>query len=278
MTTAPEQRIREHLERRGGATEVEVLRLLRTWGHDDPTAADRRDVLRALEGAGIVVHPDLLHAEPGTTMRLTLPEGEPVEDEARGARGGFLAGARARARPRAREEDHRRRDAPAPAAARIEELEPVEIPPELPRVLTTVGATLLMASLFLPWFGADRAGIEVADLSSGWQWLSVLDVLLAVVAVTAVAQLATDALGELGARAVAVAAIVAMAATTARLVSPPDDALSGLTIEVSRKLGPFVALLALAVIVVGAAVRTSPSLSREGTVSLRGQDSGDEPN
>ncbi|MTD45889.1 hypothetical protein GKE82_16740 [Conexibacter sp. W3-3-2] len=273
MTTAPEQRIREHLERRGGATEVEVLRLLRTWGHDDPTAADRRAVLRALEAEGIAVSPELADAAPGTTMRLTLADGS--ADVARPD--GFLTRTRGRARAR-RDSDPATPEAAPTPAARPEDLEPVEIPPELPRVLTTVGAILLMASLFLPWFGADRAGIEVADLSSGWQWLSVLDVLLAVVAVTAVAQLATDALGELGARGVAVAAIVAMAATTARLVSPPDDALSGLTIEVSRKVGPFVALLALAVIVVGAAVRTSPSLSREGTVSLRGQDSGDAPN
>lgn len=277
MTTAPEQRIREHLERRGGATEVEVLRLLRTWGHDDPTAADRRAVLRALEAAGIAVSPDLADAAPGTTMRLTLADGDAAGGAAGARPGGFIARTRGRARARAESEPATPEAAPTPTA-RPEDLEPVEIPPELPRVLTTVGAILLMASLFLPWFGADRAGIEVADLSSGWQWLSVLDVLLAVVAVTAVAQLATDALGELGARGVAVAAIVAMAATTARLVSPPDDALSGLTIEVSRKVGPFVALLALAVIVVGAAVRTSPSLSREGTVSLRGQDSGDAPN
>lgn len=264
MTPAPEERIREHLERRGGTTEVEILRLLRTWGHEEPTAADRRSVARALEGAGVAVEPAVMDAEPGTTMTLSLaPKDEPKPSR-------FATVTRARARTR--EEKPPEEERPA------EPLEPVEIPEALPRLLVTGGAILLMAALFLPWFGADRGGLEITDLSSGWQWLSVLDVLLAAIAVSAVAQLATDAFGELGARAVAVAAIVGMAATTARIVSPPDDVLQGLTIEVSRKLGPFVALLALLLIVAGAAVRTSPSLSREGTVSPRGQAPEEAPN
>lgn len=247
MTTAPQDRIREHLERRGGATEVEVLRLLRTWGADDATPADRRLVADALAGAGIAVTPDLLTAAPGTTMRLTLENAPDREGATR---------AHARVKPSS-----------APA-----DDEPVEIPPELPRLFVVAGAVLLMVALFLPWFGASRGvGTEIPDLSSGWQWLSVLDVCLAAIAVLAVAQLATDGFGELGARAVAVTAIVAMAATTARLVSPPTDILPGLTVEVARKVGPFAALLALALIVVGAGLRTSPSLSREGTVLPDGQ-------
>jgi len=247
VTPAPELRIREHLERRGGATEVELERLLRTWEADVEVAADRARVARALADAGIAVTPDLLRAEPGTTMRLTLdrPEG--------------VTRARGRGEERAR------------AEAEADDAEPVEIPDALPRLLVTAGAILLMAALFLPWFSAQRGGVEIDELSSGWQWLSVLDVLLAVIAVSAVAQLATDAFGELGARIVAVASIVGMAAVTARIVAPPDDALEGFTIDIARKIGPFVALLALALVVVGAALRTSPSLSREGTVLPHGQ-------
>ncbi len=233
MTPAPEDRIREHLERRGGTTEVEILRLLRTWGADGETAEDRERVAGALERAGIVVIPDVLTAPPGTTMRLELAaaDGSPVEEDA----------------------------------------EPAEIPDELPRMLITGGAIVLMVSLFLPWFTALRGGVAIDELSSGWQWLSVLDVFLAAIAVSAVTQLATDAFEDLGARVVAIASIVGMAAVTARIVSPPNDILESFTVEVGRKLGPFVALLALGLIVAGAALRTSPSLSRGGTVLPDGQ-------
>lgn len=257
MTPAPEDRIREHLERRGGSTEVELLRLLRTWGADGETAEDRELVAGALERAGIAVSPDVRTAPPGTTIRLELAAAAPTGG--RPGRPTPPSGRRARERP-----------APEATPA-AEELEPVEIPDALPRMLVTGGAIVLMVSLFLPWFTALRGGVAIDELSSGWQWLSVLDVFLAAIAVGAVTQLATDAFEELGARAVAIAAIVGMAAVTARIVSPPNDILESFTVEVGRKLGPFVALLALGLIVAGAALRTSPSLSRGGTVLPDGQ-------
>jgi hypothetical protein len=58
-TTPPEQRIREHLERRGRPSNVELRRLLGTWRITDPTPEDRVRVVAALESAGLVVDPDI---------------------------------------------------------------------------------------------------------------------------------------------------------------------------------------------------------------------------
>ncbi len=244
MTEAPENRIRAHLERRGGGTTVELHRLMGTWGlHADDEHA-RVHVAEALDSAGIVASPSLLRASPQDLITLTLCGASAVP--------------------------------PTLATSRTADpddgvvADPVAIPAALPRMLLTFGASLLALSLFLPWFRGETGGVVAPDLSTGWQWLSVLDVFLVLVVLLTVVTLATDALGELGQRAVAFTATVAMAATTFRIVAPPDDRLDRFILEMTVRIGPFAALLGLALIVFGAALAVS-SPSREGSVLRDGQ-------
>jgi len=276
MTATPEHRIREHLERRGGSTRVTVARLLGTWGlADDPSDTNRALVARALEEVGVIAEP--------------LVETTPVDGEV----GVRIADARALRENRRLREAAARPPAPAPRAeppvprARPagtgatgattphadDAEEPVEIPPGLPRALLAIGAAGTVGSLFLPWFTASRGGIEIPELSSGWEWLSSIDGLLLAVALVALALLVVRDAGELHALVVAGLGIVASACVAYRIVAPPNGDAGVLVLEVGREIGPFVALLSLGLVVAGAGL-LSPS--REGRFLPSGQ-ARDEP-
>jgi len=234
VSTPPEDRIREHLQRKGATTTVELRRLLGTWGAEQGGDADRARVAGALRTAGIDAAPSILRAGLDEMITLTL--------------------------------------APAAAAAAPE----VAIPPSLPRALLTFGGTLVLVALFLPWFGGSTAGVDVPELSTGWEWLSVLDLLLVLVVAATALLLFTDALGDLGPRLVAGLGTLGLAAVSYRIVSPPTGRLENFVIEVAVKVGPFVELLALVLVVSGAGLRVA-SPSREGTVLPDGQAPGRRP-
>lgn len=254
MSTPPEVRIRDHLARRGTGTSVELHRLMGTWGLGTEDAGARDVVAAALDDVGITVTPRIADARADQVMTLTLtrppaPSETPAPSEA---------------------------PPPAPSAPRQAPQPAGVASPALPRTLLTVGASLLVLSLFLPWFRGETGGIAAPDLSTGWQWLSVLDVYLVLVVVLTVLLLATDLMADLGPRAVAAAAALAFAATALRTASPPEDRIEGFLLEVSVRIGPFAALLALALVLAGAALLVV-SPTREGTVLPDGQARGAAP-
>jgi hypothetical protein len=84
-----------------------------------------------------------------------------------------------------------------------------------------LGGLLLLISLFLPWYGPGNV--------SGWQALTVIDVLLALLALLAIAVPAVSVATRGPAKPVAIAVIasalgwLAVLLVAIRLVFPPDD-------------------------------------------------------
>lgn len=279
MTVPPEQRIREHLDRKGGATTVELGRMLGTFGlGSDADAAERARVAEALAAQGVLVVPAIETTPADVVVRLEVAD--PAALAARARRREVarfedppeVLASRARARAR---EDRAPDATPSPvreatrsARAASVPQEPVEIPAGLPRGLLTGGAAVVVGSLFLPWFTGRRGGIALSEPSSGWEWLSLLDVLLLAVAVAAGALLAVRTAGS-AARAVAGLATAALGGVVFRMAAPPDEALPGFVLDLSLDLGPFVAVAGLLAVIAGAGLLASPA--REGTITPDGQ-------
>jgi hypothetical protein len=82
-----------------------------------------------------------------------------------------------------------------------------------------LGGLILLVSLFLPWYGS----------KSGWQALTVIDVLLALLALLAIAVPVVSAAASGPAKPIAVAVLasafgwIAVLLVAIRLVFPPDD-------------------------------------------------------
>jgi len=134
---------------------------------------------------------------------------------------------------------------------------------------------LLLISLFLPWYGVSAslgAGTPaVTATASGWDALKFIDVLLFLVAVVAIASAALSAAGRLPELPVPVgqlllgAGILALVLVLYRLLDLPGDTGGIAGVEIGRKIGLFVALIAAAGIAVGgtqaaASPRISPAL------------------
>jgi hypothetical protein len=87
--------------------------------------------------------------------------------------------------------------------------------------LAGLGGLLLLVALFLPWYGPGNV--------SGWQALTVIDVLLALLALLAIAVPAVSVASRGPAKPVAIAVIasalgwLAVLLVAIRLVSPPGD-------------------------------------------------------
>ena len=270
MTTAPEHRIREHLERKGGSTRVGVARLLGTWGlGDDPSDTNRRLVARALEEVGVIAQPPVETTPVDADVELRIADARALTANRR-----LREDAARTPVPRPERPRPSRRAAPAAAAttddadARDDDGSPVEIPPGLARGLLVAGAVGTIGSLFLPWFRAERGGEEIPGLSTGWEWLTVIDGLLLFVALAALALVVTRREDPGTALLVAGLAILAAACVTYRIVAPPAGENDLLVFDVSREIGPFAALLFLGVVVAGAGL-LSPS--REGRFLPSGQ-------
>jgi hypothetical protein len=127
-------------------------------------------------------------------------------------------------------------------------------------MVAAVSGFLLVLFMFLPWFGfsADFEGVGSSGSVNGnfWEVSSFLDVLLFLVGAVAVAAALAQAAGAMPANLPAPAGTIVLAAGALavlivlfRLLLPPDGGIDEL--EVSRKIGVFLGLIAAAGVAFG---------------------------
>lgn len=118
----------------------------------------------------------------------------------------------------------------------------------------------LFIFMFFPWYGIDFEGFGGVEGGSGnaWEFFSFIDILLFLVVVLAVGMAAARAAGAMPANLPAPAGtIVAAAGALAvllilfRLISAPDPEITGDAVDLSRKIGIFLGLIAAAGITFG---------------------------
>lgn len=234
-SSGPEQRVRATLEQRGHPITVKLGVLLATWDADARSPADRAAVGELLSGVGVKTDPPLADvSRPDDEVTLSL-----------GATGGSL-GPQA-GNPRARPE--------AQAPPGVEPLRASEAPDGQVSGLLTAGALLVLGGLSVRWYSGERGGESSGSLTSGWEWLDRLDVLLAVVAlaslVAGAAVIIKLGLSRIVPRVLLGAALLCLFLVAYRIVSPPGDAVTGVVLEISLGPGPFVTVVGLLAIALG---------------------------
>jgi len=123
------------------------------------------------------------------------------------------------------------------------------------------GGLLLLISLFLPWYGVSASlgpgAPSVSVSASAWEAFSLIDLLLFLVAAVAVAAAALSAAGRLPAlplplgQIVLVAGVIALVLVLFRLIDAPGDTGGLAGVDIGRKIGPFLALVAAVAIAFG---------------------------
>ena len=122
--------------------------------------------------------------------------------------------------------------------------------PNTGRVLSAVGASLLIVSLFLVWYDIDRSAAEGATTSTGWETFPRLRVILLVGAVLTLASAIVRQVGPtLVARTLLGLALGALIAR--RIIDPPD-----ISAPVHAQVGVYVALAAALSVALGGLVDT----------------------
>lgn len=145
----------------------------------------------------------------------------------------------------------RRRDRPAPDAGRM---------------LLLLGSSLLVASLFLPWFSLGESGALSAGPSTALEWYGTLDVVLLL---TAVAGL-IGGLEPNTPRAISTAAVLLSVGSAIAVVvavgSPPKPETFARQIEASPEAGPWFAVAACLLVAYGHldALTSTPGRRRRG--------------
>jgi hypothetical protein len=120
-----------------------------------------------------------------------------------------------------------------------------------------VGGIVLLISLFLPWYGVsiDVANVSVSESGSGWEALDVIDVILFLVSVAAIGVVAARAADQLPAEVPGAVVLLglgglAMLLVLFRIIDIPVDDVPD-QVDVSRKIGVFIALIGSAAIAYG---------------------------
>jgi hypothetical protein len=122
-------------------------------------------------------------------------------------------------------------------------------------MIAGVGGIVLLISLFLPWYGVsvDVAGFSASESASGWEVLSLIDIILFLCAVVAIAVVAGQALGSLPTDLPAglvlfAAGALALLLCVFRIIDIPAPGDVPDEVDLSRKIGVFIALLSSAAI------------------------------
>lgn len=119
--------------------------------------------------------------------------------------------------------------------------------------LLIVGAVVILVGLSLRWYTASVADISAPDgTKSGWGALGLLDVYLTLLAVASVLSAPVTArrpaVSGTMRLALTGAATLALACVVYRIVSPPDDLVSGFVTDASVSVGPFVTLVGVVLV------------------------------
>ena len=125
-------------------------------------------------------------------------------------------------------------------------------------IVAGVGGIVLLISLFLPWYGVsvDIAGFSASESGSGWEALGFIDILLFLIAVAAIAIVAARAAGALPADLPAPVILLGLGALAVllvlyRILDIPVDGDVPDEVDLSRKVGVFIALLGAAAVAYG---------------------------
>ena len=125
-------------------------------------------------------------------------------------------------------------------------------------IIAGVGGIVLLISLFLPWYGVsvDVAGFSASESGSGWEALGFIDILLFLISVAAIAIVAARAAGALPADIPAPVILLglgglALLLVLFRIIDIPVDGDIPDEVDLSRKLGIFIALIAAAAVTYG---------------------------
>jgi hypothetical protein len=125
-------------------------------------------------------------------------------------------------------------------------------------IIAGVGGIVLLISLFLPWYGAsvDVAGFSASESGSGWEAMGFIDILLFVIALVAIAVVAARATGTLPADIPAAVVLLGLGALAVllvlyRIIDIPVEGDIPDEVDLSRKIGVFVALIGAAAVAYG---------------------------
>jgi hypothetical protein len=125
-------------------------------------------------------------------------------------------------------------------------------------MIAGVGGIVLLISLFLPWYGVsvDVAGFSASESGSGWEVLGFIDILLFLISVAAIAIVAARAAGALPADLPAAVILLALGALAVllvlyRIIDIPTDGDVPDQVDLSRKVGIFIALIGAAAVMYG---------------------------
>jgi peptidoglycan/LPS O-acetylase OafA/YrhL len=139
--------------------------------------------------------------------------------------------------------------------------------PNIGRVLSAVGAGLLILALFLIWYDIDRSAAEGTTTATGWESFPRLRIILLVGAVLTVASaIPRQARPVLIARTLLGLGLAALIAR--RIIDPPD-----LSAPLHAQLGVYVALAAALAVAAGGLVDTGRRVAASYS-GLMGGDSG----
>jgi hypothetical protein len=117
-----------------------------------------------------------------------------------------------------------------------------------------VGGIVLLISLFLPWYGVSSGPISVTG--SGWETLGFIDILLFLASVATIAIVAAKATGKLPADLPAPVILLALGAVAVllvlfRIIDIPGPSDVPDEVDLSRKIGIFIALISSAAMAYG---------------------------
>lgn len=122
------------------------------------------------------------------------------------------------------------------------------------------GGLVLLICLFFPWYGAelDVGGSSASDSGTGWEVLSVIDILLFLIALVTIGIVAAKAAGSLPptlpappAQILLGVGALALLLVLFRIIDLPTPGDLPDEVDVSRKIGVFVGLIAAGAIAYG---------------------------
>jgi hypothetical protein len=125
-------------------------------------------------------------------------------------------------------------------------------------MIAGVGGIALLISLFLPWYGVsvDIAGFSASESGSGWEVLGFIDILLFLISIAAIAVVVARAAGALPDDLPAPVILLGLGALAVllvlyRIIDIPTDGDVPDQVDLSRKVGIFIALIGAAAVACG---------------------------